>query len=354
MTRLADSGYLRRSQDGAVLLVSQDYELFFQRSGSIEKCLFEPTNLLLDFADKSGIRITFFVDAGMLCRMSELSSSTASMANDLSKIQRHIESLHTRGHEIGLHIHPHWEDTRWENDAWDFSNTRYQLRDFSANEVSDIVSRYTASLNELCDGSVGAYRAGGFCVEPFEVLKGPLLENGVSIDSSVVPGARLNDENKGFDFSKVPNESWWQFDDSPLTPSADGKFMEIPITPVVLPVYHYWARAVDRVLGRQPSGVIGDGSSKAIGKREIIRRLGGAGRVSELSIDVAKATQLLSGAIQRQNRSVWQVMGHPKLLGKSSLDALRKFIDRKDIKRFDSLSGFARAIRAQGAPGRPD
>ena len=130
--------------------------------------------------------------------------------------------------------------------------------------------------------------------------------------------------------------------------------MEIPITPVVLPVHHYWARAIDRVLGRQPSGVIGDGSSKAIGRKEIIRRLGGAGRVSELSIDVAKATQLLSGAIQRQNPGVWQVMGHPKLLGKSSLDVLKKFIDRKDIRRFDSLSGFARAIRAQRLSANPN
>ena len=185
MTTLTNSSsFHRRGKDFPVLLVSQDYELFFQRSGSIEKCLFEPTNMLLDFADEFGIRITFFVDAGMLTSMQQLAPSHPSLENDLSKIRKHIESIHNRGHEIGLHIHPHWEDTRWESGEWDFSGTRYQLRDYSGDEVSDVVTRYTTALNELCDGSVTSYRAGGFCVEPFDMLKAPLLQNGITGDSS--------------------------------------------------------------------------------------------------------------------------------------------------------------------------
>jgi len=355
MTVLTNSGsYLRRGRDFPLMVLSQDYELFFQRSGSIENCLFAPSDMLLDFAADSGMRITFFVDAGMLSRMKELSPSSPSLALDLSRIQRHIESLHARGHEIGLHIHPHWEDTVRDGDAWDFDNTRYQLRDFSADEISDIVSKYTARLNELCDGTVSSYRAGGFCVEPFDALRDSLLKNGVTTDSSVVPGAVLKDDSKGFDFSKVPGKSWWHFEESPLLPDAGGQFLEIPITPVVLPVLHYWGRAIDRVLGRQPTGVIGDGSSKAIGKREILRRLAGAGRVSELSIDVAKAGRLLSNRVLRQDRNIWQVMGHPKLMGKSSLEALREFTKRKSIRRFETLSGLAAAIRARELSARRD
>jgi hypothetical protein len=64
---MKDSGsFLRRGQDFPVLLLSMDYELFFQRSGSIEKCLFEPTAMLLNFAEDSGVRLTFYIDAGML------------------------------------------------------------------------------------------------------------------------------------------------------------------------------------------------------------------------------------------------------------------------------------------------
>ncbi len=351
MTERTDSGsYLRRRQDLPVLVISQDYELFFQHSGSIEKCLIEPSNLLTDFAEKSGIRITFFIDAGMLCRMEQLASTNTTIEKELSRIKRHIESLHDKGHEIGLHVHPHWEDTRWTGDAWDFSDTRYQLREFSAPDVIDIVSRYTLALKDLCDGAVTTFRAGGFCVEPFDMLRDVLLDNGITIDSSVVPGALLKDDDKGFDFRGVPDVPWWRFSRSPVYPNSMGEFLEIPITPLVLPVWHYWGRAFDKILKRQPVGASGDGLSKALGCREIIRRLSGAGRVSELSIDAAKASQLMSPRVATKERDVWQVMGHPKLLGKPSIEKLQKFISWNKIQRFESVSGLAAAFRAGELP----
>ena len=339
--------FFRRQQDFPLLVLSQDYELFFHRSGSTDKCLFEPTDLLLDFAESRGLKITFFVDAGMLCRMAALESQEAALGRELSRIQAHIASIAARGHEIGLHIHPHWEDTRRVDGAWDFSNTRYQLRDFSAEDARDIVNRYTAALNDLCDGAVTTYRAGGFCIEPFDRLRGALAENGILVDSSIVPGMAVRDPAKGIDFGKAPDRTWWRFGESPLKPDPDGEFLELPVTPSVLPFWHYWGRAVDRLKGRQPRTVTGDGASKAIGRWEILRRLAGFGRASELSADAPKAGVLEAVAADGNERPVWHVMGHPKLLGKVSLEALAKFIDRKGIRRFETLSGLAAAIRAK-------
>ena len=112
----------------------------------------------------------------------------------------------------------------------------------------------------------------------------------------------------------------------------------------MLPLFHYWGRAIDRVLRRQPAAVLGDGMSKAIGRQEIVRRLAGQGRKSELSIDAPKARQLAKAA--RQEREIWHVMGHPKLLGKPSLAALEGFIDQMSIQRFETVAGLASAIRA--------
>ena len=341
----SDPGLYRRG-DLPILVLSQDYELFFQQSGSIEKCLIEPADQLADFAETRRIRITFFVDAGMLCRMQQLSQVDAGIGKDLSRIQRHIASLYDRGHEIGLHIHPHWEDTRWTRETWDFSDTRYQLQQFSEVEVADIVSRYTLALKELCNGEVTSFRAGGFCIEPFDILRDSLLANGITADSSVVPGAVLKDKDKGFDFSSAPDTPWWRFSVSPCAPDLSGEFLEIPLTPLQLPAWHYWGRALDKLLKRQPAAVIGDGLSKAIGRREIMRRLVGAGRVSELSIDVPKSPHLVSPQVARQHREVWQVMGHPKLFGKPSLEKLDKFIACKKFRRFESITGLAIAIRA--------
>jgi len=324
-----------------------DYELFFQKSGSIQKCLIEPTDALLEFADRVGLRITFFIDAGMLCRMEQLAPEQPTLEADLARVKSHISSIAGAGHEIGLHIHPHWEDTQFVDAAWDFTSTRYKLDHFGDDEIGDIVERYTRVLNELCDGNVRAYRAGGFCIEPFGRLRSSLLRQGITVDSSVVPGLRIEDPDKGVDFTSAPDKSWWYFDGSPANPEEAGEFVEIPVTRQVLPFSHYWLRALARILGRQPAAVSGDGMSKAIGRKEVIRRLTGRGRVSELSVDAPKASGLNANGIVRSDRRVWHVMGHPKLLGQPSFDALEKFIDRKKIQRFTTVAGIASVVRAR-------
>ena len=42
-----------------------DYELFFgEETGTVEKCLIQPTNDLLDLCERYSISMTFFVDVG--------------------------------------------------------------------------------------------------------------------------------------------------------------------------------------------------------------------------------------------------------------------------------------------------
>jgi hypothetical protein len=266
---------------------------------------------------------------------------------ELAPSKENVAMIAATGHEIGLHIHPHWEDTRYVGGEWDFSDTRYKLADFSDDEIEDIVSRYSAELNGLCDGGVTSYRAGGFCVEPFGRLGGALREQGITVDSSVVSGLRIRDPDKGVDFRRAPDKGWWFFESSPSVPDADGGFIEIPVTKQVLPPWHYWGRAFAKVLGRQSAQVTGDGSSKALGRDEIVRRLTLRGRTSELSADAPKAGRLVAADIGRTDRRVWHVMGHPKLVGQTSFDALNKFIDRKEIRSFRTVAGLARIIRAQ-------
>ena len=96
MTNQADvNSHLRRQQDFPILVVSQDYELFFGRSGSIEKCLIEPCEMLLDFADMAGVKVTFFVDAGMLCCMGELARTDERIEKNLSRSTGDIASTAT-------------------------------------------------------------------------------------------------------------------------------------------------------------------------------------------------------------------------------------------------------------------
>ena len=143
---------------------------------------------------------------------------------------------------------------------------------------------HVVALGDLADRPVTSYRAGGFCIEPFRRIAPLLAEAGIFIDSSVVPGARLDDSSKGFDFSSASDTAWWRFDDSPLVPVEDGPFVEVAITPLVLPFTHYWGRLVERLKPGPAAASVGDGVSKAIGKREI----------RSLLLSIAISTTLIS------------------------------------------------------------
>jgi len=332
----------------SILVLSQDYELFFHRSGTVENCLFAPCDALMQFASIQGLKVTFFVDAGMLLAMERVGSKDRELSGVLSKVQRHIESIAKAGHEIALHIHPHWEDSRSVNGRWEFGGTRYQLQDFADDEVTRIVNDYSACLASLAGKAPTSYRAGGFCIEPFPHLGAVLAENGITIDSSIVPGAILRDADKGFDFGGVPDQGWWSFDSSPLQPVENGRFIEIPITPQKLPLLYYWQRLVRRLTGSTASGSFGDGTSKAIGRAEVLRRLAGLSRVAELSIDDAKASHLMTSRNLKQKRRIWHIMGHPKLASPRALDILARFIHARGIERFQTVSELASLIRSRG------
>ena len=330
------------------LVLSLDYELFFGRSGSIERCLVEPCEALDAVARQLGLKLSFFVDAGMILCMQRHAPSRPAVARMASQVRRHVAVLAAAGHEIALHVHPHWEDTAWGDDGWDFSRTRYGLRDFSAMEISSIFAAYTACLAELAGQRPAAYRAGGFCVTPFGPLATALVEAGINIDSSVVPGAALQDADKGFDFRDAPGAEWWRFEDSPTQPRADGSFLELPVTPQWLPLHYYWGRLAQRGRGPDATPTFGDGMSKGIGVREIARRLAGLSRIAEMSIDHPKFHSLLALEPGTSGRRLWHVMGHPKLLSRHSLEALGIFVERMRFTAHETVASAAARIRAGG------
>ena len=337
------------------LILSQDYELFFHKSGTVEKCLIEPSAMLVNHAAERDLKITFFVDAGMLLCMERYGRQFNNIRTELSKVRSNIEMLARAGHEIALHVHPHWEDTAWKDGRWCFSGSRYQLSSFTDTEANSIVERYATALASIGGEMPRSYRAGGFCIHSFSKIGATLARLGINIDSSVVPGARLHDAEKGFDFRKAPRAEYWTFEVEPLRPETGGRYLELPLSVVRLPLTFYWARAIERTLNNRSQEVIGDGLSKPIGRKEVLRRLAGIGRISEMSTDHSKAPLLTSRRVLRSTDRLFNIMGHPKLLSRASLDHLDKFMLHKGIRSSETLGATADLVRtinlsAQTAP----
>ena len=89
-----------------------DYEIYFgDRPGSVEKCILEPTRMLTEMADKHGVKLCQFVDIGFLLKMESEMIKHPSLQKDHAALCTQLEKLWKTGHDLQLHIHPHWEDS---------------------------------------------------------------------------------------------------------------------------------------------------------------------------------------------------------------------------------------------------
>ena len=95
-------------------------------------------------------------------------------ARDYSIVMRQLDTLREEGHSLQLHIHPHWEDSYYAGDKWVLKTERYRLHDFSEKEIEEIVFRYKKVLTDIVGDRVFAFRAGGWCLQPFAKIKAAL------------------------------------------------------------------------------------------------------------------------------------------------------------------------------------
>ncbi len=313
-------------------LLTFDYEVFFgARSGSLERTVLEPTQALVHVAEKHGARCVFFVDAGYILRLRQEMRRWPSLAADHDAVCRQVERLARRGHEVQLHIHPHWEDSRWGAQGWRMDTSRYALHAFAPAEIGDIVGRYAGVLRELAGPAAAiAYRAGGWVIQPFARLGRALADAGIRIDSTVYAGGRNDSAVQPFDFERAPRKSRWRFDADPLVEKADGAFLEVPIASRRLGPDFFWRFAWAKKLGGRRHRAFGDGEALPMERASLARKLL-APSTSVVSLDGYKASFLAAAADDYRRRQMedFCVIGHPKALTPYSLERMDDFLATK-------------------------
>ena len=329
MSSLHHAGTSRRGNEKVRTLLTLDYEVFFgSQTGTVARTLLEPTGALLGVARKYGARLVFFVDAGFILRLRQEMRKSARLRAEHDAICRQVQKLARAGHEIQLHIHPHWEDSRWTEQGWDLEGSRYALHAFSPSEIQEICLRYSAVLRELAGPDAAyAYRAGGWVIQPFEKLRGALLEAGVTIDSTVYADGRSEGEIQPYDFRGAPAKSRWRFDADPLVEVPDGPFLEVPIASRRLSPLFYWKFAWAKKMGGIPHRPFGDGRAVAMSRKDLLRKMLRASS-SVVSIDGYKASFLADAAADYRARGIedFVVIGHPKALTPYSVKCLDRFL----------------------------
>lgn len=325
------------------IYLTLDYEVFFGRdTGSVERTLLEPTRALLEVAGRHGAKLVFFVDAGFILRLREEMPASEALRREYDAVVRQVESLSRAGHEIQLHIHPHWEDSRWTPQGWSIDTSRYALHAFDADAIAEIVSRYAGVLREIAGPRAAfAYRAGGWVIQPFRKLRPALAEAGVTIDSTVYAGGQSEGAIQPYDFRAAPAKSRWRFDDDPLVEVAGGPFLELPIASRSVNPAFFWKFACVKKLGGAQHRAFGDGHPLALEAGDLIRKLTRRS-ASVVSLDGYKSSFLSTAADEYRARGLddFVVIGHPKALTPYSLGRLDAFLG---ARRGDEVVTFAQA-----------
>ena len=325
-----------------------DYEIYFgAHSGSAERTLIEPTEALARLATRYGVRLVFFVDALWLLRLREEAPRHAALMTEHYRVARQLEALASAGHELQLHLHPHWRDTRWDGQSWQMDLRRYRLHAFADEEIAEMTTEGCQALRALAGAQrVCAFRAGGWCIQPFERLREPLRQAGIRIDSTVYTGGRQEGEAQSYDFTQAPEESHWRFEIDPLLPQEDGSFLEVPIASHRVSPWWYWRLAAARKLRLPGHRALGEGQAVPLSKADLLRKLF-TPTASVVSMDGMKSGFLEAAwrNYQRLGMEDFVVIGHPKALTPYSLGRLEAFLRRHADEPFVGMNHYQQVLR---------
>ncbi|MGK2860476.1 MAG: hypothetical protein ACSLE0_00965, partial [Chitinophagaceae bacterium] len=234
------------------------------------------------------------------------------------------------GHGIELHVQPHWEDTFFDGKQWRMNTARYKLSDFQEPEVMEIVTRYTKVLQRISGKAPVAYRAGGWCAQPFPPIGRALKKNDIHIDSSVYPNGHYKSKNQAFDFREAPPyQTHYSFSTDPAQADTEGTFVEIPISSYRVSPFFFWNFALNRLTSSPEHKSMGDGNAVPISKKELLRYLTFPSN-SVVSMDGFKA-DFLERSFRKYkeataNKGNFVIIGHPKAFTPFSLSIFKSFV----------------------------
>lgn len=187
------------------IFLTLDYELFSgSNPGTVENTILLPTRKLLEVADRYDAKFVFYVDSGYLERLKTYCDRYPQARADYDAVTEQIRMLDAQGHDIELHIHPHWEDCTYDEEGWHMDTSRFRIHSFTQAQIEEIVYRYKKALTDIVGEKVFAYRAGGWCLQPFAKLGPALKKNGIWLDSTVYEEGLNSSQTHYYDFRGMP------------------------------------------------------------------------------------------------------------------------------------------------------
>ena len=299
------------------IILSFDYELFLgPNSGTVTNCLIKPTDQLLRVLKKHSAKAIFFIDTAFMLKLYKLKSKYLNLEKDYERIKNQISKIHSDGHYLYHHLHPHWEDAVYseEHNTWNLSNHKnyrfHDCEDFKQNELFEFSSNFLMSITKNNPPNQG-FRAGGLQILPFEAFISYFNKYKICYDFSCV---RTNSVETYYKFSKTPK-----------TKTNNGLFKEFLITTIEI---RYLNKVLNSLIYRLNSlgdKIMGDGIGKHYIPYNDISKSSVNKLKSLISMQMIHSLEILNPITnkivinQLKTQDYMHFLSHPKLLSKYTI-----------------------------------
>jgi hypothetical protein len=298
--------------------------------------------------DRHGARLTIMADVAEITRFGRHRDETGRDELDYEPIRDQLRAAVRTGHDVQLHLHPSYYNSRWADGhlAQDYAD--YDLARIPFERLEAMVRASRGWLEDLLRPEDPAYRcvafrAANWSMNPAAGILRALVANGISIDTSVFKYGR-RDGMVSFDYAEAHDAlvPWPVSSDDVCRRDPRGRVVEFPIYCERWPVWHFLTpnrvyRAIQGKLNPLPqdeyAGAAEAGPRGLLGRLARVRDLLGAKHPWKLDFNQCSGGQLISALerIEARYRDVDATLpvvliGHSKVFTRWNERSLEPFL----------------------------
>lgn len=328
------------------LLLTFDYELpLGGMNSSYYEALFKPTENLLKKSAELKVPIVLFADI-----LSYVKFKTWDEINFAQPFKNQLQTALKQGHDVQLHIHPHWLETKYENQRF-IPSEKFQLGDYDDEMIEDIIEKSIKELTTIGKATNEAYqctafRAGGYNLSPAtSTILTSLYRHGIRYDSSICKGYFFSSAISKVDYRKCNPKCNWELDFNGdfFGQASKNGILEIPIAgkpkslfeiPTSFKLKKWASRAVNH---GYMIHIQNDANSWNRLRQLFSYRMLTVDNYTYTSDYLMDILHYNVKKYSSEKEIFISLIGHPKSMGTYALDLLEQFITKAKVKYQDDI-----------------
>jgi len=217
------------------IIFTSDYEIHGNGEGSPSKLMVEPTSRMLKLFDEYGAKLTILADIAEILKFKEYKEQTGRDKFFYDQILQQLIHAIKTDHDVQLHIHSSYFKSVYDKGSWKQNYSEYDLTRLEEKRLNEIIKLGKSYLESILkpvntDYECYVFRAANWSMQPSKDIVNALINNGISIDTSVFKFGK-RDELVKFDYSAANSDliPWPASSDDICQYDPTGKLFEIPI-----------------------------------------------------------------------------------------------------------------------------